>query len=64
MKILIIIVLLFTSVLAFSVQTTYTQEEKEACEKEGGCRVISRKYAEQLMQYAYQRGQATCESKL
>ena len=39
-------------------------EVVEACEAEGGCKLISREAMMQQLQRAYRAGQGTCESKL
>ena len=39
-------------------------EVVEACEADGGCKLISREAMMQQLQRAYRAGQGTCESKL
>ena len=47
-----------------AVELTMTKPEAAACEREGGCQVLSQALLARMLAQAHRAGMATCESRI
>lgn len=64
MKRIIALILSMACANAPAFELTLTDAEREACDAEGGCVVISRGLIAKTLHQAYDAGKATCEVRL
>lgn len=64
MKIFAGLLLAITILSANAYQLIFTSEEKETCDKEGSCFVMSKERLFLMLKQAHRVGQASCETLL
>ena len=64
MKRIVAVLLAMACANAPAFELTLTDAERERCEAEGGCFVVSRALVQRALQEAHRAGMATCERRL